>query len=112
MAKLTAHDFKAEVVSRDGDKLTYRVTGQVTCPTDGYSFTLSPDNEGINPTDEGAVLALDVTAPSGSVAEVITEEQVDKAFTDSSKLERVGINLGEVRTADGQSRISLQVSGD
>jgi uncharacterized Zn finger protein (UPF0148 family) len=109
MPDLTAHDFQLEVTSREGDRMTYRVTGQITCPTTGYRFELEPTNEGINPSDESAALALRTTEPDGPVVEVITEEVVSGTFDDSAKLRTVGVRLGSVRTKEDRNTLSLTV---
>ena len=103
MMQLTAHDFEIEVVSQESKRLTYRVTGQVTCPTPGFTFVVSGDNEGINPTDEYAVLKIEAASPTHPQAEVITEVPVrSEDFSDSAQLKHVDLRLyGDIGSAEG-----------
>jgi hypothetical protein len=110
MAELTAHDFELKVVSGDGDTADYRINGQVSCPTPGYSFDVEPYPEGFPPSDERAVFELKTNEPTDPQAEVITDTPVNHPFTDSNKLQTVTIYLrGEFRTEDGSDQITLNV---
>jgi hypothetical protein len=110
MSLLIAHDFTVEV-HRDGkERLSYTVRGSVTCPTTGWTVTLSPDNEGIIDQPELAVLRLDAEPPSGTVIDVITEVPVEYTGTDDPRLEKIQIRLyGDIETPDGDDSIILKI---
>ena len=110
MAELTAHDFELKVVSGDGDTAEYEISGQVRCPTPGYSFDVEPYPEGSPPSDERAVFELKANEPTSSEPEVITDIPVNHRFTDSSRLQVITIYLrGDVRTEDGGDQLILHV---
>lgn len=79
-----AHDFAVETRPGPPGRLTYTVTGVVTCPQRGWTVSLQPGREGIWDDPKRAVLELAAKAPNAG-PEVVTPVSVDRTPNDDAR---------------------------
>jgi hypothetical protein len=90
-----------------GKEMTLTVRGSVTLPTPGYTnVRLEPGLQGINPF----ILILDIHAdpPSGTVADVLTEYDVEYRDQTETEYESVTIRPGDSGAIEAGASIEVQ----
>ncbi|MFI1938682.1 hypothetical protein ACH44C_16110 [Streptomyces purpureus] len=99
MAKPT-NDFACEAGAQDFIAVAYRepkagrrvtVRGTCSCNTEGFTLTLELASPPIVATPEELHLMLVETAPTGTVAQVVTPTPVEGTFPIADEIERVVI---------------------